>query len=257
MSKEAMKLALDLATMHHTDESYDELRSKMRVAAKEELSKQEQEVPEGYKLVMVPNESPTNEPDWDECIRQAEISTGLKVERHTLSIVIREVRRWLIAKQEQGEPVAQKNVCIECQNADSRGLPDKPICRKCVRNSKWQPLNASSVNPLYTTPQPKQEQGEPVAWLWKHINRDGEELNAGLSFEKVEPTNNTFWMNPNDPRLTATEVQPLYTTPQQRKPLTYEQFKATADEVFGFVVGLGGYEDAVRTLYEAAHGIKE
>ncbi len=62
----------------------------------------------------------------------------------------------------------------------------------------------------------KQEQGEPVAWLWKHINRDGEELNAGLSFEKVEPTNNTFWMNPNDPRLTATEVQPLYTTPQQR-----------------------------------------
>lgn len=37
------------------------------------------------------------EPDWDECIRLAEEATGLKVERHTMSIVIREVRRWLAA----------------------------------------------------------------------------------------------------------------------------------------------------------------
>jgi hypothetical protein len=47
MSKEAMKLALDLATMHHTDEGYDELRSKVRVAAKEALAKQEQGEPWG------------------------------------------------------------------------------------------------------------------------------------------------------------------------------------------------------------------
>jgi hypothetical protein len=44
------------------------------------------------------------------------------------------------------EPVA-KNICIECANADSWGLPDKAICRSCFANSKWQPLNASSKNP--------------------------------------------------------------------------------------------------------------
>lgn len=53
---------------------------------------------EHYELVMVPKLQPTDEPDWDECIRQAEVATGLKVERHTLSIVIREVRRWLAGR---------------------------------------------------------------------------------------------------------------------------------------------------------------
>jgi hypothetical protein len=48
---------------------------------------------------MVPELQPQDEPDWDECIRQAEVATGLKVERHTLSIVIREVRRWLAGRQ--------------------------------------------------------------------------------------------------------------------------------------------------------------
>ena len=62
-----------------------------------------------------------------------------------------------IADLEKQEPVAQHNVCIECRNADSWGLPDKPICRECVRNSKWQPLNESSTNPVYTQPQPKRE----------------------------------------------------------------------------------------------------
>lgn len=55
-------------------------------------------VPPGYHLVMVPDLQPADEPDWDECIRQAEVATGLKVERHTLSIVIREVRRWLAGR---------------------------------------------------------------------------------------------------------------------------------------------------------------
>jgi hypothetical protein len=135
---------------------------------KEALAKQEQEVPEGYKLVMVPNESPTDEPDWDECIRQAEVSTGLKVERNTLSIVIREVRRWLIAKQEQGEPVAWQSVSTEMLKFLNGEAPldgvwfgeDHPI----EKGAYWWRKR------LNTTPQPKQEQrsvsehlGEPVA----------------------------------------------------------------------------------------------
>ncbi len=54
------------------------------------------------------------------------------------------------------EPVVQ-NICIECANADSWGLPDKPACRSCVSNSEWKPLNVSSKNPA--TP-PVQEPAE-------------------------------------------------------------------------------------------------
>lgn len=38
---------------------------------------------------------PGDEPDWDEVLSQAEVATGLKVERHTFSIIMREVRHWL------------------------------------------------------------------------------------------------------------------------------------------------------------------
>ena len=37
MTQEALKLALDLATMHHTDDGYAELRAKVRSASKEAL----------------------------------------------------------------------------------------------------------------------------------------------------------------------------------------------------------------------------
>ena len=37
------------------------------------------------------------EPDWDDVISQAETATGLPVERHTFSIIQREIRRWLAA----------------------------------------------------------------------------------------------------------------------------------------------------------------
>jgi hypothetical protein len=63
------------------------------------------------------------------------------------------------------EPVAQNN-CIECANADSWGLPDKPFCRSCVSNSEWKPLNASSKNPA-TPPaaQPAVQEGRDWSLL--------------------------------------------------------------------------------------------
>lgn len=64
------------------------------------------EAPEGYAYVLVPRSPPTDEPDWNECVRQAEEATGLKVERNTLSIVISEVRRWLIARSFAAAPAA-------------------------------------------------------------------------------------------------------------------------------------------------------
>ena len=43
MTQEALKLALDLATMHHTDDGYAALRAKVRSASKEALAQPEQE----------------------------------------------------------------------------------------------------------------------------------------------------------------------------------------------------------------------
>ncbi len=41
----------------------------------------------------------------------------------------------------------------------------------------------------------------------------------------------------------------LKAQPAQSEPAAWDKFKAKADEVFGWVVGLGGYEDAVKSLY--------
>ena len=52
MEREALKLALDLATMHHTDDGYAELRSKVRQFAKEALAQPAQEPVEALKLAL-------------------------------------------------------------------------------------------------------------------------------------------------------------------------------------------------------------
>ena len=154
--------------------------------SKEALAKQEQEVPEGYKFVLVPNESPTDEPNWDECIRQAEVSTGLKVERHTLSIVIREVRRWLIAKQEQGEPVGFKIYKPTPPRGAISNVRDAELPWVYDQDPSSGNVASMWVTPVKTTPQqpvidksaairiatalgwtpPKQEQGEPQPTLY-------------------------------------------------------------------------------------------
>ncbi len=59
------------------------------------VTQQVPNVPEGYKLVMIPDDDPGDEPDWDEVKRQAEEVIGIKVEQNTFSIMVREVRRWL------------------------------------------------------------------------------------------------------------------------------------------------------------------
>lgn len=51
---------------------------------------------------------PTAEPDWDEILTQAELATGIKVERHTYSIIMREVRHWLYERSQQDGSAANK-----------------------------------------------------------------------------------------------------------------------------------------------------
>jgi hypothetical protein len=76
----------------------------------------------------------------------------------------------------------------------------------------------------------KQEQGEPVAWIEHH--KGGDNLN---------------WEEVNHPYAKAT---PLYTTPQQRKPLTDEQLL----QCYLKASGLEFYKSFARAI-EAAHGI--
>ena len=86
----------------------------------------------------------------------------------------------------------------------------------------------------------KQEQGEPVAYVNDQYSRDG--YNDEIS--KLLPVG-TY----------------LYTAPQQRKPLTFEQVEdcfgdgATAEEN-GILVSAQWLHDFARAI-ESAHGIKE
>jgi hypothetical protein len=89
---------------------------------------------------------------------------------------------------------------------------------------------------------PKQEQGEPVAWMDKEKFEQLKKNNAVL-------TTVTSWGAFDD------DV-PLYTTPQQRKPLTDEQIMGIARIT---CIGISPHEDTLNFVkaIEAAHGIKE
>ncbi len=129
MSITAMKQALEAleeGKILQRDRAITTLRTAIKQA-----EKQEPECPDGYKLVMVEIDAPRNEPDWDECIRQAELSTGIKVERNTLSIIIREVRRWLLstppaAPVQEPTKLKPEDVIVETYSTQKGGFVLKP-----------------------------------------------------------------------------------------------------------------------------------
>jgi len=98
---------------------------------------------------------------------------------------------------------------------------------------------------------PKQEQGEPVAWI-VHWNDDGADRKT-LRFTKPDG----IWSMQPDVKRRNEYIQPLYTTPQQRKPLTDEQITEIFERFYSHDHP-AGYEFAnVCRAIEAAHGIKE
>jgi len=111
-----------------------------------------------------------------------------------------------MSKQEQGEPVAFD---IRCDNCGGDGYDPKNNnynCSSCEGTGFLEKL-------LYTTPQPKQEQGEPVAYI--------SERAAELLTEKKQAHGQI-----RNYRLFTHDV-PVYTTPQQRTwvGLTDEEIK--------------------------------
>jgi hypothetical protein len=92
----------------------------------------------------------------------------------------------------------------------------------------------TSAQPAPKQEQAKQEQGEPVAWMYDCGNGGrmyAEDLDASVG-----------WI-------------PLYTTPQQRKPLTDEQINKIRFDIPTKAVTQRDFELA--RAIEAAHGIKE
>lgn len=124
MSKIIIEQLLD-ALKYHRDQTRPIEKTRVAIEAAEgflaSAQDAQQNVPEGWKLVMVEDNAPADEPDWDEVKRQAEVSTGIPINQPTYSIIIREIRRWLIQRdaiassQEpdvpQGEPVTLTDNC--------------------------------------------------------------------------------------------------------------------------------------------------
>lgn len=135
----------DYATIKKDLRQCDEENEKLLAS----LEFKEQSVPDGYMLVMVPQEF-ENEPDWDDIKRQAEEASGLAVEQHTYSMIIREVRRWMSSIEIKPKSLITpetKNkksdrTCSTCKHSDSWGLPDCVMPGSCGPDRlHYEPLN--------------------------------------------------------------------------------------------------------------------
>jgi len=93
---------------------------------------------------------------------------------------------------------------------------------------------------LYDKPQPKQEQGEPVAYVYG--NGDNDPI---LSWSRWDKSGREGW-----------HETPLYTTPQQRKPLTMTELSKIFASIPNVPFDGEWHLELVRAI-EAAHGIKE
>ena len=97
----------------------------------------------------------------------------------------------------------------------------------------------------------EQEQGEPVLWAAKE---------SMFMWGKSDESGHPYHIVCKGKKVKSHQI-PLYTTPQQRKPLTFEQVEdcfcegATAEEN-GILVSAQWLLDFARAI-EAAHSIKE
>ena len=127
---------------------------------------------------------------------------------------------------------------------------------RCAKHSEHYDIMylAQAVGELLETlPQPEQE---PVAWsYWQScLNDDGTQTAPWVHrLSKFKPSESVI----------NKDITPLYTTPPQRKPLTFEQVEDCFPEGAIFAEDDGWLRVSAQTLHdiaraiEAAHGIKE
>jgi hypothetical protein len=92
----------------------------------------------------------------------------------------------------------------------------------------------------------KQEQGEPVAWGFQNTSITGS--NRWMMLREEVPANDQYG---------GALWTPLYTTPQQRKPLTDEQIKEALADMSALQMPFNKLIPSIARAIEAAHGIKE
>jgi hypothetical protein len=105
--------------------------------------------------------------------------------------------------------------------------------------------------PVYVAPQPKQEQGEPVAL--KSGECWPEKVMQQWDYWRKEIANGHKGSSPRDWFESLSELKLIDTTPQPCKPLTDEQIKHIWESL---PFCNGAWEIFARAI-EAAHGIKE
>lgn len=94
-------------------------------------------IPDGYRAVLVPEGEAPPEPDWDEVKRQAEVATGLKVEQHTFSIVIREVRRWITQRDDKYQSVPNRAPAVGPQIDDPLASERVEAAARALAAKNW------------------------------------------------------------------------------------------------------------------------
>jgi hypothetical protein len=141
------------------------------------------------------------------------------------------VKDFLTTQQEQGEPVAMQMDVIVVN-----------LVREGINKHRARELAEHFIK--HTTPQPKQEQGEPVAIVVADKYEDGSHAGNHLEWSGRNEANDF-------PEGTA-----FYTTPQQRKPLTDEQILSFVNAAPALETAEAEWLHVARAI-EAAHGIKE
>jgi hypothetical protein len=97
----------------------------------------------------------------------------------------------------------------------------------------------------------QQEQGEPVAWMYILATTIKDGVYGGWE-------NKLSRQKPNAPEGAVNHIVPLYTTPQQRKPLTDEQMRDCLDAADQMYCEKDGDKELFKArAIEAAHNIKE
>jgi hypothetical protein len=151
---------------------------------------------------------------------------------------LREFKDWL-AEAEKQEPVAW----MRTSGTGSPVVTEALLVE--MPEMRW-----NFQQPLYTHSQPKQEQGEPVAW---------ESVLGAVARGWCYEENANKTMDSELAVAIAKEVYALYTTPQQRKPLTDDEIWKN-DDIMAANSRYGANFETLREVVravEVSHGIKE
>lgn len=163
----------------------------------------------------------------DEAIKALEEALA-KQEQHALSSRVNDVRVHIEHGKQHDE--AMKRITAKQEQCD-------PLFKSIIEKHEGLAEELAAMD---------KEQGEPVAWIsWNRVSGESK-----LNYHKVSSQHDaTLWSH-----------FPLYTTPQQRKPLTDEQISAITKQ---YALSLAFPYDGPTTpelfarAVEAAHGIKE